>query len=186
MRLIRFAITNATPLCKATETKWLIVPVFQFWHLLRESPEWVGYGQGIPQALTKVKSMNKALHWVTNGIIFFVECCFTFQMYSYSHLSLTSTHAIAPILKAPPTTWRFLPLVDPQVEVTFNRIPTPRGIIHINIYPNHNKYLNNSRWRSLEILTAGSQPGRPLPSPSGLISSRIRGCSCMLWGQYHL
>ena len=34
--------------------------------------------------------------------------------------------------QAPPTIWRFLPLLDPHVEVTFDCIPPPHGIIHMN------------------------------------------------------
>ena len=163
MRLIRFATSNATHLCKATEKSlfitslfenswWMnkswgkgsatkvckayytysIVLMFQFWHLLRENQEWIRHGKGSPQP-SEVKSLDKTLFGVTNGLKSFVEGCFKFQMYFYCNLQMTWTRAIIPILKATPTIWRFLPLLDPQVEVTFYWISPPRWIIHINV-----------------------------------------------------
>ena len=44
------------------------------------------------------------------------------------------------ISEAPPTIWRFLPLLDPQVEVTFDCIPTSHLVESFtSIYPNHNQ-----------------------------------------------
>ena len=53
------------------------------------------------------------------------------------------------------------------------------------MYPNNNQIPQHTRWRSLETSTVVSQLGRPPQLPSGLISPRNRGSSCMLWGLYH-